>query len=165
MIMKKSIYFLAFLTTGFVFSCNQPQNNGNQTADDGSNTAIKDQCYLALSEADTANLKIRTDADGKVTGELEMRYGMKQNAVERVINNGKVDGTFRGDTLFLNYLYTSGTLNNTLYQNPLALIKKGENLVLGVGEIVNSVGRSYFVKNKPINFERGRFNFSPVECK
>ncbi|MBC7744288.1 MAG: hypothetical protein H7096_04235 [Flavobacterium sp.] len=163
--MKNLIYFISFLTSGILFSCNQPQYNADQTADSTLKAAIKDQCYRAISEADTANLTIRTAADGKVTGELEMRYGLKPNAVERVINNGKVDGSFRGDTLFLNYLYTSGALNRTLYQNPLALLKDGEKLALGVGEIETSVGRSYFVKNKPIDFGKGRFKFNPTECK
>lgn len=163
--MKNSIYFLAFLASGLVFSCNQPQYKTDQTADSTSTAAIKDQCYLALFEKDTADLKIRTAADGKVTGDLVMRYGLKPNSVERVINKGKVEGSFHGDTLFLNYLYTSGSLNKTLYQNPLALLKKGEKLILGVGQIETSVGRSYFVKNKPIDFDKGRFKFEPVECK
>ena len=163
--MKNLIYALATLSSGIFFSCNQPQYNSDQTADSTLQSAIKDQCYLAISEADTANLTIRTAADGKVTGDLEMKYGLKPNAVERVINNGKVDGSFRGDTLLLNYLSTSGSLNKTLYQNPLALLKDGENLILGVGEIETSVGRSYFVRNKPIDFGKGRFKFDLADCK
>lgn len=163
--MKNLIYSLILLAFGMVSACNQPQYKGDQVAEGDSVATIKNQCYQAVFEKDTGDLKITTDAKGKVTGDLVMKYGPKPNAVERVINQGKVDGSFRGDTLFLNYLYTSGSLNKTLYQNPLAFLKKGEQLQMGVGEIVHSVGRSYFVENKPIDFDKGRFKFDPVECK
>ncbi len=163
--MKNSIYLLAFFVTVWIFGCNQAQNNNSQTADESTSETSNRSCYLALTEKDTADLKIMTSKDGKVTGDLIMRYGLKPNKVERVINKGKVEGSFKGDTLFLNYLYTSGSLNNTLYQNPLALLKKGDQLILGVGQIQNSVGRSYFAKNKPIDFEKGRFKFMPADCE
>ena len=163
--MKNLSFCLIILASGLISACNQPQYNSDKAADSVSTAAIKDQCYQAIFEKDTGDLNIRTGKDGKVTGDLVMKYGLKPNEVERVINQGKVDGSFRGDTLFLNYLYTSGELNKTLYQNPLALLRKGEQLVMGVGEIETSVGRSYFVENKPIDFEKGRFRFDPVECK
>ena len=163
--MKPPIYLLAFTAFCIMLSCNRGKDSSNQIENDLSKADIQDQCYQAFFEKDTGDLKITTDENGKVTGDLEMRYGLKPNTVERVINKGKVDGSFRGDTLFLNYLYTSGSLNKTLYQNPLAFLKKGEQLVMGVGEIEHSVGRSYFVKNKPIDFDKGRFKFDPVECK
>ena len=163
--MRNLTYSLAILAFALICACNQPQYNGEQAADSVSTAGMKDQCYQAVFEKDTGDLRIRTDKDGKVTGDLVMKYGQKPNEVERVINKGKVDGSFRGDTLFLNYLYNSGSLNKTLYQNPLALLKTGEQLVMGVGEIETSVGRSYFVKNKPIDFSKGRFKFDSVECK
>ncbi|MEO8795798.1 MAG: hypothetical protein ABI390_10045 [Daejeonella sp.] len=163
--MKNSIFLLAVFTTFWMFGCNQAQNNNSQTADETKTATSDRRCYVALTGTDTADLKITTAKDGKVTGDLLMKYGVKPNEVERVINKGKVEGNFHGDTLFLNYLYTSGNLNNTLYQNPLALLKNGDQLILGVGEIQNSVGRSYFVKNKPIDFEKGRFKFMPADCK
>ena len=163
--MKNSIYFLAFFATGLIFACNQPKYGEGKTADTTSKTTINEQCYLAIFEKDTADLKILTAKDGKVTGDLIMKYGLKPNAVERVINTGKVDGIFHGDTLILNYLYTTGSLNKTLYQNPLALLKTGEKLIMGVGKIETSVGRSYFVKGKPIDFNKGRFKFDPTACK
>ncbi|HUH32924.1 MAG TPA: hypothetical protein VLZ28_03165 [Daejeonella sp.] len=164
--MKNVIFFLGILASGLISACNQPQYNSDKVAADSiSAAAMKNQCYQAVFEKDTGDLNIQTDKDGKVTGDLVMKYGLKPNEVERVINKGKVDGSFRGDTLFLNYLYTSGELNKTLYQNPLAFLRTGDQLAMGVGEIETSVGRSYFVKNKPIDFEKGRFKFAPVECK
>ena len=163
--MKNLIYFLGFLATGLMFSCNQPKYGEGKTADSTTTAAVNKQCYLALAEKDTADLKITTAKDGKVTGDLVMKYGQKPNEVERVINTGKVEGTFSGDTLYLNYLYKAGSLNKTLYQNPLALLKKDGKLIMGVGKIETSVGRSYFVKNQPIDFEKGRFKFDPADCK
>lgn len=160
--MKNSIGYLAILASLFIVACNQGKD---KSAEDSAKAVVKDQCYQAVFEKDTADLTIRTAEDGKVTGDLVMRYGLKPNEVERVVNKGKVDGSFKGDTLFLNYLYTAGELNKTLYQNPLAFLKTGEQLVMGVGQIEVSVGRSYFVKGKPIDFEKGRFKFNPVDCK
>lgn len=80
-------------------------------------------------------------------------------------NVGTVEGKFSGDTLFVDYTHTSGSINKKGYINPLAFLKVGENLVLGVGEIENHTGRSYFVKDKPIDFEIARFIFEPVDCE
>ncbi|WP_026897637.1 hypothetical protein [Daejeonella oryzae] len=158
--MKNSLYYFAVTGSFFLFSCGQgAKDNSEQAAN------LVDYCYQSISGPDTADLTIRTDEKGKVTGDLIMKYGLKPNEVERVINNGKVDGRFSGDTLFLNYLYNSGKINKTLYQNPLALLKKDDKLMLGVGQIVTSVGRSYFDKSKPIDFEKGRFKFDPIDCK
>ena len=163
--MKNSIYFLAVIASGLIFSCNQPKYGEGKTADSASTATTNQQCYQALTEKDTADLKFVTAKDGKVTGDLVMKYGQKPNEVERVINTGKVEGTFSGDTLYLNYLYKAGSLNKTLYQNPLALLKKDGKLIMGVGKIETSVGRSYFVKSQPIDFEKGRFKFDPTDCK
>jgi hypothetical protein len=162
--MKNSIYILAILASAFVCSCNQPKYDANQTAATTSKANITNDCYHAVFEKDTADLKIWIASDGKVTGALGIRYGQKPNSVERVINKGKVEGRFHGDTLFVNYLYRSGSINKTLYQNPLALLKQGDKLIMGVGQIETSLGRSYFVKNKPIDFEKGKFKFSKVNC-
>lgn len=163
--MKNSIYLLAVIASSLIFSCNQPKYGEDKTADSTSTATVNEQCYQALTEKDTADLKFVTAKDGKVTGDLVMKYGLKPNEVERVINTGKVEGSFSGDTLYLNYLYRAGSLNKTLYQNPLALLKKDGKLIMGVGKIETSVGRSYFVKNQPIDFEKGRFKFDPTDCK
>ena len=51
------------------------------------------------------------------------------------------------------------------FKNPLAFLKVGENMVLGVGQIETHLGRSYFVKNKPIDFVIARFRFVPMDCE
>ncbi len=166
--MKKSIWFLAFIVALMVGSCNQnTKNNSEQTDDSLSNASdLNDQCYLALYETDSAFLSMKTLEDGKVTGTLFINFGeLKPNALENVRNKGQIAGSFRGDTLFVDYTYTSGTINKTVFKNPLAFLKKGEKLILGVGDIETYMGRSYFITDKPINFEIARFQFEPVACK
>ena len=79
-------------------------------------------------------------------------------------NKGKIAGKFNGDTLFVDYTFTVGDINKAIYKNPLAFLKKDNQLVMGVGQIETMLGKSYFVKDKPINFERGKFTFQPGTC-
>lgn len=160
--MKKTFYFFAFIASLFLFSCNQGTNKNSEKSAVNSS----DQCYVAIYETDTATLRVKTEADGKVTGDLVIAFGeLKPNALEKVLNNGQIAGSFRGDTLFVDYSYTSGSINKTIFKNPLAFLKKGDKLILGVGDVETYVGKSYFVGDKPINFEIARFQFEPVDCK
>ncbi|SDM42986.1 hypothetical protein SAMN05421813_11217 [Daejeonella rubra] len=166
--MKKTFYFFAFIGSLMLVSCNQgTKDNAKQLADSLENEKnYGDKCYTAIYETDTATMKIRTDEKGKVTGDLIINFGeLKPNTLEKILNQGQIAGNFRGDTLFVDYSYTSGTINKTVFKNPLAFLKKGDKLILGVGDIETYVGKSYFVTNKPINFEIARFQFEPVECK
>jgi hypothetical protein len=162
--MNKIFYTLIFATSLFIFSCGQ----GNNTAsEDSADTLTADvQCYTAIFESDTANLEVITASDGKVTGDLTISFGEVQpNSLEKMVNVGQIAGSFKGDTLFVDYSYRSGTINNEIFKNPMAFLKSGDNLILGVGDIETYLGRSYFVKDKPIDFERSRFTFEPVECE
>ncbi len=162
--MKKTSILFACIASLFIYSCNQ----GTKKNQEGSaeNTVLITNCYIAVFEKDTARLKTQTDTSGKITGDLTMKYGEVQpNSLEKVINVGTISGEFRGDTLFVDYTHTSGSINKQGFKNPLAFLKVGENLLLGVGQIETHLGRSYFVKNKPIDFEIGRFKFVPIDCE
>ncbi len=160
--MKKTSILFAFMVSLFIYSCNQGTNK-NPNAD---SAILLNTCYLAVFEKDTANLIIQTDTSGNITGDLTISYGeMKPNSLEKVINIGTIAGNFRGDTLFADYTHTSGSITKKGFKNPLAFLKVGENLVLGVGEIENHMGRSYFVKNKPIDYKNARFSFVPIDCE
>lgn len=162
--MKKASVLFVFIITLFMYSCNQgTKKNPNASAD---STSLVNTCYIAVFEKDTAYLKTQADTSGKVTGDLTMNYGEVQpNSLEKVNNVGTIAGEFRGDTLFVDYTHTSGSINKKGFKNPLAFLKVGENLVLGVGQIETHLGRSYFVKDKPIDFEIGRFRFVPLDCE
>ena len=160
---KTSILFVLFASL-FIYSCNQGTKDSSQGSADS--LALSNLCYTAVFEKDTAQLKVQTDANGKITGDLTINYGeVKPNSLEKVINVGTIAGNFRGDTLFVDYTHTSGSINKKGFKNPLAFLKVGENLILGVGDIETHLGRSYFVSGKPINFEIARFKFIPVDCK
>ncbi|MBB2149802.1 hypothetical protein [Pedobacter gandavensis] len=156
--MKKTILYLACVAVPLVYSCTQGNNSEKSAAAKG-DTTVSSECYGAIDALDTADLHLNTSSLGKVTGDLSINFHEKGD------NIGKVAGSFKGDTLFVDFTFKIGNDNPTIYKNPLAFLKKDGKLILGVGQIETSVGRSYFVKGKPISFDKGRFTFVPKDCK
>ena len=111
------------------------------------------ECYVAIDGKDTAFLDLTVTKRGDATGDLLIKYTDKPQ------NKGTVAGKFSGDTLFVDYTFINGENKSPIYKNPLAFLKKEQKLTLGVGVIETTMGRSYFAKDKPINFERGKFIF------
>ena len=116
-------------------------------------------CYQALYETDTIDLKINTFKNGKILGDMEMKF------LNMPIKVGKIAGESRGDTLFADYTFIQGTNDKVTLKNPIALLKTGEKLILGNGQIETYLGASYFAKGKPIDFENVKFKFTNVDCK
>lgn len=160
--MKKPGLYLSFLALPLMFSCSQNGNKGAELKDSLATVAdaiAKKECFVAIDVKDTANLTlIKSDKD-KITGHLLINY------VDKGKNDGEISGAYKGDTLFVDYTFRIGTVNKTQYKNPLAFLKKDGKLILGVGQIETTMGRSYFVKGKPISFDKGRFTFMPTDCK
>ncbi len=156
--MRKTIPYLALIATGLLFSCGQSKHekSEDQAAAD---TLTHQQCYKAVYEKDSADLTVETLASGKVKGKLVVNYQINPK------NTGVIDGAFKGDTLYVDYSFKTGKDTVSVYTNPLVFLKKDGKLIMGVGQIETSLGRSYFVKGKPINFERGKFVFEPTDCK
>jgi len=119
---------------------------------------ISTQCYKAIYEQDTIDLKINTLKNGKITGNMEM------NVFNRAKKLGKIAGEFRGDTLFAAYTFILEANKQITYKNPMAFLKRGNQLIMGNGEIETTMGASYFVKGKPIEFDRVKYKFSKVDC-
>lgn len=116
------------------------------------------ECYKALYEQDTINLKINNLKDGKITGNMEMKiFNMPEKT-------GEIVGEFQGDTLFASYTFIQGGYEKKTYKNPMAFLKKGDELILGNGKIENSMGASYFVKGVPIDFDSVKYRFTNVDC-
>ncbi|MBD1392995.1 hypothetical protein [Mucilaginibacter glaciei] len=168
--MKNSGYLIAIVALSVILSCNQGKKDQTKMID--SLTSMSgarrpdQQCFVALFEKDSASLTLHNAPDGKVTGKMYIRYGeIEEMALENELNIGKINGEYKGDTLFANYMFTSGTMNKTIYSNPIALLLKKGTLILGAGVIVNYLGRSSFDKNKPLDFSKSRFHFKPVSCK
>lgn len=116
------------------------------------------RCFVAVDEGDTAKLQLKTYSNGEVKGSLLIDYAEKGK------NDGTIEGKYAGDTLFVDYTFKIGTQNPTVYKNPLALLKRGDSLILGVGQIETHLGRSYLLKEKPIRFDRSKFSFATVAC-
>ncbi len=77
---------------------------------------------------------------------------------------GDITGEFRGDTLFVDYSFIQGTNDKVKFKNPMAFLKKGNDLNLGSGKILTYLGKSYFAKDTPIEFEKVKYKFTTVDC-
>ncbi len=157
--MKTPVLFcLLFACIGFQ-SCKKNQNEKPSKAIQvQAEKPISVQCYKALYEQDTIELKINTLKNGKITGDMDMKFF---NMPKKV---GKIAGKFSGDTLFASYTFIQGTDEKITYKNPMAFLKRGDKLILGNGKIQTTMGASYFVKGSPIDFERVKFKFTTVDC-
>ena len=153
--MKRNLIYIAVAAVPFLFACNQSENK----ADTKKDSIIKQTCYASSFEKDSAAMILNTMASGKVTGSLFVKYGAKPK------NSGEINGKFHGDTLLVDYRFNTGTDTTRAFTNPLAFLKKDGKLIMGVAQIETTLGRSYFVKGKPINYEAGKFTFEEVPCK
>lgn len=155
--MKRNLIYLVLAALPFAYACNQNKSDSNSKTK--TDSVLKEACYAAAFEKDSAAIIVNTMASGKVTGSLLIKYGNKPQ------NNGKIDGKFSGDTLYVDYRFNTGKDSTRVFTNPLAFLKKDGKLIMGVGQIETTLGRSYFVKGKPINYEAGKFIFTEVNCK
>src|SRR5690606_11898688 len=115
-IMNKIFYSLVLSASLFMFSCNQGKSPDAASSADSLSSIT--QCYTAIFETDTASLRVITAADGNVTGDLTISFGeLKPNSIEKMVNVGQIAGSFKGDTLFVDYFYKSGTINKSDFKN------------------------------------------------
>jgi len=158
--MKNYVLAIIGVFSALVYGCG-PGSDSKQSQTDSQSakdSVQSSQCYIAVDGPDTAYLNLDSRASGKITGKLLIDFSEKPK------NDGTFEGEFKGDTLYANYTFTTGE-NKTVYKNPLAFLKDGSRLHLGVGEIESYLGKSYFKKGTAIDFERGRFKFDTLECK
>ncbi len=119
---------------------------------------VSEQCYKALYEQDTLDLKINTFKDGRITG------FMKMSVIGMPKMDGEISGKFHGDTLYTSYSYTEDEDKEISYKNPMAFLKRGNKIILGNWETMSILGASYNVKGKHIDFDSVKFIFTPVDC-
>jgi hypothetical protein len=154
--MKNLGLFCLLLACIGLESCNKNQKKVDiQTPTE---MPISVQCYKALYEEDTLELKINTLKGGKITGNMVMRI---VNMPEKV---GEIAGEFRGDTLFAAYAFIQGANDKVTFKNPMAFLKRGNELILGNGKIETYLGASNFIKGEPIDFDNVKYKFTNVEC-
>jgi hypothetical protein len=116
------------------------------------------QCYKAIYENDTIDLKLNTLKNGKITGDMVMKVA---SAPEKT---GEIKGEFHGDTLFADYTFIVGANKNTTFKNPMAFLKREKQLILGNGTMQTTMGVTYLVKDKPIDFDNVKYKFTDVDC-
>ena len=158
--MKKIALYTALFAFPLMYSCTQQTDttDAKAKAEAEMDSLATKSCFVAKDEGDQADLELRLLSDGKVKGNLVINYAEKGN------NNGEIEGEFKGDTLFVDYTFKVGTENPTVYKNPLAFLKQGDQMILGVGQIETSMGKSYFVRGKEIRFDKSKFTFTSVPC-
>lgn len=139
-------------------SCNKKQGQKAVEAPVLAEEPVSIQCFKALYEKDTLDLKINTLKSGKISGDMVMKVD------NTPIKVGKIAGEFRGDTLFAAYTFIQGKNKEVTFKNPMAFLKRGNELILGNGEIETTMGASYFVKGKPIDFDNVKYKFTTVDC-
>lgn len=157
----KNLGLFCFMLVCIVFvSCKKDQNQKEvETAKVQDEKPISVECYKALYEQDTIDLKINTLKNGDITGDMVMKI------FERPAKVGKISGKFHGDTLFVDYSFVLSTNEKASFKNPMAMLKKGDELILGSGKIETYLGRSFFAKDTPIDFDKVKYKFTKVECE
>jgi hypothetical protein len=116
-------------------------------------------CYVAIYEQDTLNLEINTFKNGEIKGDMVMAI---YNLPKKI---GTIEGKFRGDTLFANYTFIEDNLKEKTFKNPMAFLKRDNQLILGNGKIQTTMGASYFIKGEPIDFDKVKYKFDLVDCE
>jgi len=150
--MRNFIITCTILASTVLYSCNQ---------DNGSKKPLKNpdltNCYIAVDGKDTARMDLNYYGK-KIKGKLVVNYDKKDN------NHGEFEGAFKGDTLIVIYNFKIGK-GSIGYRNPLAFLKKDGKLIMGIGRMESAMGRTYFRKDVPLDFGRGRFTYAPIACK
>jgi hypothetical protein len=149
------LFCLLFLFLGFA-SCKKTSDVDASKLED--EKVISTQCYQALYEKDTINLQMNTLKNGKISGDMVMKM---ENMPPK---SGEIKGEFRGDTLFADYSFKEGKDDTKMFKNPIAVLKKGDELILGNGKIETYLGSTYFIKGQPIDFEKVKYKFKTVDC-
>jgi len=152
------LFCLLFAVIGFESCKNNQSEKVVDAAQIQAEKPISVQCYKAMYEKDTIDLKVNTLKEGNITGDMEMRI------FDMPVKHGKIAGEMRGDTLFVSYTFIQGGYEKKTYKNPMAFLKKGDELILGNGKIEFVMGASSFVKGEPIDFDRVKYRFTSVDC-
>lgn len=167
--MKPIIYLSALMLVANLLSCNNTSKKQSTADIDSLTNHLKPgkHCYLAISAKDTASLVLDITETGKISGKLDIKYNNADTVTTtRESTSGELQmAAFKGDTLRADYSFISGPKGKTTYNNPVALLHKGDSLIMGYGRLYTYLGRNYFDPATPIGFAKSKFRFAPAECK
>ena len=156
--MKNASIICSLLLLTVLGSCKKNQETKDAEIN-ANEKPVSVACYQAFYESDTIDLKLNTLKNGKINGDMAMKLS------NRPLKLGKIEGKFRGDTLFVDYSFVQGANDKVMFKNPMAFLKRNEELILGNGKIETYLGSSYFAKGVPIDFDNVKYKFSSVDCK
>jgi hypothetical protein len=157
--MKKLVVSCLLLACVGLQSCKKNDNQKELEAAKAEEEKITSvACYKAIYEKDTIDLKLNTLKNGKISGNMDMKVA---GAAQRV---GELKGEFRGDTLFVDYTFKEVTNKDRIFKNPMAFLKREQQLILGNGTMQTTMGVTYLVKDKPIDFDRVKYKFTATDC-
>ncbi|MCG9793811.1 hypothetical protein [Flavobacterium algicola] len=155
---NKSIWCFALLSIALQSCKNNESENADKDKKVETAKIISTDCYKAIYEADTLDLQINTLEDGEITGDLMM------NIANTPVRSGEVVGKFSGDTLYASYTFIEGENKKITFKNPMAFLKRNNQLILGNGQIVTTMGASYFEKGTKIDYDNVKYKFDAVAC-
>ena len=154
----KNIIPVIAIATVFMASC---QSNTNKTTSTQDSTLVSadpktngSNCYLYSKNRDTATLTIKV-TDNKVSGDLSY------NLFEKDKNKGTIEGIVNGDTLITDYTFQSEGATTT---RQVVLLKKGDQLIEGFGDIEEVDGKTKFKNISKLKFENSIL-FDKIDCK
>jgi len=139
------VVFLLFASTTLLYGC-------DTSGVDHSTTKMR---YRAVSGDDTATFKVNV-TDKQFVGTLEILYDGHYK------DSGEVKGYVKGDTLTGNFLFTHYGMEQ-LRRIPIALLQQNNKLILGVGSMEIYLDRTYFKKNRPIDYKNVKFVFEKMK--
>jgi len=158
--MKKLVIpFLLLTLVGFQSCKKEEKQKETEAVKAEEQKIVSSECYKAIYEKDTIDLKLNTLKNGKLTGDMVMKVAPS------TVRTGEVAGEFHGDTLFVDYTFKELASKDRIFKNPMALLKRDKQLILGNGTMQTTMGVTYLVKDKPIDFERVKYKFDTVKCK
>ncbi|OXB05023.1 hypothetical protein [Flavobacterium pectinovorum] len=157
--MKKLVIpFLLLTLVGFQSCKKEEKQKETEAVKAEGEKIVSSECYKAIYEKDTIDLKLNTLKNGKLTGDMVMKVAPS------TVRTGEVAGEFHGDTLFVDYTFKELASKDRIFKNPMALLKRDKQLILGNGTMQTTMGVTYLVKDKPIDFESVKYKFESVEC-
>ncbi|WJS96973.1 hypothetical protein NYQ10_11060 [Flavobacterium johnsoniae] len=157
--MKNLVLSCLLLSVIGLQSCkNEEKQKAAEAAKADGEKVVSTECYKAIYEKDTIDLKLNTLKNGKLAGDLIMKVAPS------TVRTGEVAGEFHGDTLFVDYTFKDNVNKDKTFKNPMALLKRNNQLILGNGTMQTTMGVTYLVKDKPIDFDSVKYKFDSVEC-
>lgn len=156
--MKKSVLAMA-LAVVFVISCKKEEKEEivMPTVQDEmpvEEPAVK-ECYSAIIKKDTISLTLTVKDSSLENGELHYNFFEKDK------NHGTLTGTFKGDTLFADYTFTSEGKESV---REVVFLKKGNIFIEGYGDVEEKDNKTIFKDKKKLFFD-SKIVLSKTDCK